>query len=319
MCSMQEHSGSSPDGQPKLVAIVGPTAVGKTALALALAELLPLEVISADSRQVYRHMDIGTAKPTHLERQRVPHHLIDIVNPDEVLTLAQYQEAAFQAIEDTVRRGKVPFLVGGTGLYVHAVVENWQVPRVPPSPALRQELEERARREGALALHRFLAQLDPVAASRIHPNNVRRVIRALEVTLSAGEPITRLQGKGAPRYRTLMIGLSGPRHWLYERADARVDAMIAQGLVAETKRLLDMGYSPSLPAMSGLGYRQICQHLLGHCSLEEAIRRIKAGTHRFIRQQHTWFRLDDPHVEWQMPPFSPERIAERVQRFLTDC
>lgn len=282
----------------RLLAIVGPTAVGKSALALRLAERFHGAIISADSRLIYRGMDIGTAKPTPEERARVPHYLVDILNPDEPFGLAQYQELAYQAIADAHHKGFLPLLVGGTGQYVWAVLEGWSIPRVPPQPALRAELEEQARREGPEALHRRLAELDPTAAARIDPRNVRRVIRALEVCLTAGAPISELQRKSPPPYDTLIIGLQMERAALYARIDARVEQMIAAGLVEEVRGLLAAGYPPDLPAFSSVGYRQIIAYLRGEASLEEAVARIKRDTRRLVHQQSIWFRADDPRIRW---------------------
>ncbi len=287
--------GASPD-RP-LVAIVGPTAVGKSEVALALAERLHGEIVSADSRQIYRGMDIGTAKPTPEERARVPHHLIDVTDPDRPLTLAEYQRMAYAAIEDIHRRGRLPFLVGGTGLYVWAVVEGWEIPPAPPDPELRRALEERARREGPQALYEELRRLDPEAASFIDPRNVRRVIRALEVCYRTGKPFSAQRRKNPPPYRTILIGLTRPRVELYRRIDERVDRMIAQGLVEEVRRLAER-YPWDLPAMTGLGYRQIGAYLRGEIPLEEAIRRIRSATRAFVHHQHNWFRLDDPRIRW---------------------
>ncbi|NPV08911.1 MAG: tRNA (adenosine(37)-N6)-dimethylallyltransferase MiaA [Anaerolineae bacterium] len=308
---------SSPSRGP-LVAIVGPTAAGKTALALDLSHHLDLEVVSADSRQIYRYMDIGTAKPSASEMRLVPHHLVDVVGPDETLTLAQYQELAYRVIDDVLARGRLPLLVGGTGLYVWSVLENWQIPRVSPQPDLRRRLEEEAARHGPEYLHRRLADVDPTAAAGIHPNNLRRIIRALEVFQQTGVPISRLQDRGEPRYRYQVLGVTAPRRELYRRADQRVDAMIERGLVEETRRLLEAGYSPQLPAMSGLGYRQVAEYLAGQYDLSEAIRRIKTCTHRFIRQQHTWFRLDDPRICWFEQPLDPQEVLSVVRLFLED-
>lgn len=281
-----------------LLVIVGPTAVGKTALAVRLGKVLGGEVVSADSRQVYRGMDIGTAKPKAEERAQTPHHLIDIRDPDKPLSLAEYQALAYQAIDDLSARGRLPMLVGGTGQYVHAIVEGWGIPAVPPDETLRAELYAEAEAAGYEALHARLRTLDPVAAKRIDPRNVRRVVRALEVCLVAGRPISKLQHKSSPPYRILQIGLTRPRLVLYQRADDRVDAMIAAGLVDEVRRLVEAGYGWHLPAMSSLGYREIRVHLRGEISLKEAIQRIKRETRRFIRQQYNWFRLSDPHTHW---------------------
>lgn len=288
---------TSPKQLP-LIVIVGPTAVGKTRLALRLAQELGGEVISADSRQVYRGLDIGTAKPTPEQRRRVPHHLIDVIAPDEAFTLAQYQELAYDAIGDVLARGKPPFLVGGTGQYVRAVVEGWGIPRVPPNEELRAELYRQAEVEGEATLHARLREVDPAAAQRIDPRNVRRVIRALEVYLETGHPISELQRKKPPPYRILQIGLTLDRQELYRRIDERVDRMIEEGLVEEVRGLVERGYGYDLPSMSGLGYQQIGLYLRGQVSLEEAIQLIKRHTRRFVRHQYNWFRLDDAAIRW---------------------
>jgi len=282
----------------KLVAIVGPTATGKTALAIALARTMGGEIVGADSRQVYRHMDIGTAKPTPEERSLARDHLIDVVDPDQEFSLAQYLELAVAALEDVWSRGKQPLLVGGSGQYVWALLEGWRVPRLPPQRKLRRELEERAARQGAGALHGELVQVDPKAAARIDPRNVRRVIRALEVHKATGCPISYWQEKGPPPWQTFILGLTCPRQMLYQRIDSRVDAMMEAGLVDEVRALLAMGYSPSLAALSGIGYKQVCQYLAGELDLATAVAQIKTATHRLARQQYTWFRLDDRRIRW---------------------
>jgi len=281
-----------------LITVTGPTAVGKTALALELAEAIGGEIVSADSRLVYRGMDIGTAKPTPAERERVPHHLIDIVDPDQTLTLAEYQRRAYAAIDDIHQRGRVPLLVGGSGQYVRAVVEGWGIPAVPPNPELRAELEACAQEYGTAALHGRLAELDPIAAGRIDHRNVRRVVRALEVTLLTGRPISELQAKSPPPYQVLQIGLTRPRPALYARIDARIEEMMAAGLVDEVRQLVAAGYGWELPAMSGLGYRQIGLYLQGKATLPKAVQLIRKETRRFARQQATWFRLDDSQIHW---------------------
>lgn len=283
---------------PPLLAIVGPTAVGKTAISLQLAAALDGEIVSADSRQIYRGLDIGTDKVSPSQQAQIPHHLLDVVDPDQVLTLAQYQRAAYAAIDDIHRRGRLPLLVGGTGLYVAAVLEGLGIPEVPPDAALRAELESTAAQLGAPALHARLTALDPVAASRIDARNVRRVIRALEVCLVTGQPISELQAATPPPYHIVRVGLTRPRPALYARIDQRVDEMMAQGLLAETQGLLAAGLSPQLPALTGLGYRQMIQHLQGELSYEAAVAAIKQQTRRFVRQQYTWFRLNDPRIAW---------------------
>ncbi len=283
---------------PPLIIILGPTGVGKTELAIKLAQVLGGEIIGADSRQIYRYMDIGTAKPTAEQQALVPHHLIDIAAPDYRLSLAEYQDAAKRAIGDIHQRGLIPFLVGGSGQYITAVEEGWSIPRVPPDPVLRAELERFAADNSAAALHERLQAVDPVAADGIHPNNMRRVIRALEVQMLTGTAISAQQVKRRPPWRIHRLGLQLPRASLYPRVDARVDAMIAAGLVEEVAGLLDMGYDRALPSMSGLGYREIAAHLLDGSPLDEAVERTKFSTHEFIRRQDVWFRGHDNGILW---------------------
>jgi len=282
----------------RLVAIVGPTGVGKSRLALHLAQTFNGEIVSADSRQVYRHMDIGTAKPTRQELSLVPHHLINIVNPDEGFSLAQYQRLAYRAIDDIHQRGKLAILVGGSGLYVWSVVEGWGIPQVPPDLEFRHGLEKKAAEAGKDELYQELMAVDPIAAQRIDWRNVRRVIRAVEVHRGTGTPFSRLQHKQAPPYKTLIIGLTADRAELYRRVDLRVDEMIRLGLVEEVKKLVSMGYDFNLPAMSGIGYRQIGMFLRGELTLAAAIQQIKFETHRLVRHQYTWFQLKDDRILW---------------------
>ena len=282
----------------RLVAIVGPTGVGKSRLALHLAQTSNGEIVSADSRQVYRHMDIGTAKPTRQELSLVPHHLINIVNPDEGFSLAQYQRLAYRAIDDIHQRGKLAILVGGSGLYVWSVVEGWGIPQVPPDLGFRQSLEKKAAEAGKDELYQELMAVDPIAAQKIDWRNVRRVIRAVEVHRGTGAPFSRLQHKQAPPYKTLIIGLTADRAELYRRVDLRVDEMIRLGLVEEVKKLVSMGYDFNLPAMSGIGYRQIGMFLRGELTLAAAIQQIKFETHRLVRHQYTWFQLKDDRILW---------------------
>jgi len=296
-----------------LIAILGPTAVGKSALAIQLAKEFRGEIVSADSRLVYRGMDIGTAKPSAEEQRVAPHHLIDLVNPDEPFTLAEYQPLAYSTIAGIHARGNMPFLVGGTGLYVRAVLEGLSIPRVKPNLERRTELE----RVDAALLYTRLQELDPIAAARIDPKNKRRIIRAIEVTESAGTPISELQKLDAPNYRVLRIGLTMPRDQLYERINARVDQMIAHGLIAEVQGLIDRGYSADLSSMSGLGYRQIAAYLHGKTSRDEAIRILKRDTRRFVHHQYSWFRLNDPRIQWfdvNAPSYG--NIRDSVAQFL---
>jgi tRNA dimethylallyltransferase len=298
---------------PRLVAIVGPTGVGKSALALRLAQTFDGVIISADSRQVYRLMDIGTAKPIPEEQTLVPHQLIDIINPDVAFSLAEYQELAFRAITSAQRQGKQPFLVGGTGQYVWSVLENWAIPRVPPDHHFRQALEARATRGEAVALYHELQLLDQKAASRIDPRNVRRVIRALEIQQTGK---LHLEAKQPPLCDNLIIGLTLERQELYQRIDARVDAMMTSGLVTEVKKLMDAGYSLQMASMSGIGYRQIGLYLTGAISLTEAVNLIKTESHRFVRQQYNWFKLEDNRINWfEAQGNAPEAL---IKRFLAD-
>jgi tRNA dimethylallyltransferase len=280
-----------------IIAIVGPTATGKSALAIELALALGGEIVSADSRQVYRYMDIGTAKPSREDRAKVSHYLVDIIDPNENFTLATYQELAFKAIADIQGRNKLALLVGGSGLYVRAVTGGLGIPKVAPDPELRRKLEQRVAQEGHQTLYSELQKIDPQAAEKIDSRNVRRVIRALEVCITAGVPFSQLK-QSSPELPTLTIGLTTSREDLYKRIDSRVDDMIERGLVDEVQSLLDRGYPPELPAMSGLGYKQIVAHLKGETALDEAIQRIKYETHRFARNQYAWFRPKDEHIHW---------------------
>jgi len=277
-----------------LVVIAGPTGIGKTTLAVALVAALasqsPAEIISADSRQIYRTMDIGTAKPSPAERAAAPHHLIDIVNPDQTLSMAEYQAMAYAAIDSIHARGKIPLLVGGTGQYITAVLEGWRTPEVPPNPVLRAELEGFAAEQGAQALFERLRNLDPESGARMDPYNVRRTIRALEVCIETGRPFSAQRQKQPPLYRTLEIGLTIERESLYTRLDARIDQMMADGLLDEVRTLHEHGYDWRLPSMSGLGYRQLGAYLRAETTLDAAITAIKHATHLFVRRQYTWFR-----------------------------
>lgn len=281
-----------------LVVIVGPTGVGKTEVAIELAERLEGEIVSADSRLFYRGMNIGTAKPTPAQQARVPHHLIDIAEPDQIWSLAMFQERAQQVIREIHARRRLPFLVGGTGQYVRAVTQGWTIPKVEPNPQLREALETWAYQLGATGLHNRLAILDPAAAEKIDPRNLRRVVRALEVTLSTGHRFSEQRQQGKAPFRCLMLGLNRPRSELYARIDQRVDTMIDTGLEAEVSGLLERGFSPDLPSLSAIGYAEIIDYLRGRCSLEEAIASIKRNTRIFVRRQANWFKPDNPQIHW---------------------
>ncbi|MBL8055811.1 MAG: tRNA (adenosine(37)-N6)-dimethylallyltransferase MiaA [Anaerolineales bacterium] len=304
---------------PSVIFLVGPTAVGKTALALALAERLPAEIVSADSRYLYRGLDIGTAKPTPAERARVPHHLIDVTTPDQPWTLADVQQAAAAAIADILARGRRPLVVGGTGQYIRALLEGWQAPGGAPAPELRAALEADLVRGGVAALAERLRALDPASAEQVDLRNPRRVIRALEVVLSTGESFAAQRRKQPPAWTALQIGLSRPRPELYARIDGRIDAMLAAGLVAEVRGLAERGYGWELPAMTALGYRQIGAHLRGECDLAEAVRRLRHDTRVFVRRQANWFKPADPDLHWWEagrtdPAELAEWLAARLER-----
>lgn len=300
-----------------LVALLGPTAVGKTALSLALAQRFQGEIVSADSRLIYKTMDIGTAKPTLAEQTIVPHHLIDLCWPNEPLSVAEYQRFAYATIDDIHARAHIPFLVGGTSLYVRAVVEGLMIPEVPPNPQLRAELEEELAVKGREALFERLQMLDPATAAVIDALNPRRLLRALEIVITTGRSKVELEGSNPPPYNILQIGLMRPREELYERIDQRVVQMVEDGLVAETQRLMDAGYAPILPAMTSLGYREMSAYLRGEMSLVAAIERVQLETHRFVRHQMTSLRKMT-EVEWFDLGEGQSELAifERVERFL---
>ncbi|MFA5316696.1 MAG: tRNA (adenosine(37)-N6)-dimethylallyltransferase MiaA [Dehalococcoidales bacterium] len=302
----------------KLLAVVGPTATGKSELALRLARKFDGEIVSADSRQVYRHLDIGTAKPSGGMVALVPHHLFSIIDPDESFSLAEYQMLAYQSVADIQEHNHLPLLVGGSGQYVWAVLEGWQIPRVPPDTAYRHELEMAAENDKD-SLYRKLLEIAPEAGAKIDRRNVRRVIRALEVHQNPEmNPVNKPRRKETP-FKTIIIGLTAPRAELYHRIDQRVERMVADGLVEEVARLMKMGYQGQLPALSGIGYRQIIQHLTGEVSLPVAIQQIKSDTHRYVRQQYNWFRLQDERIRWFNICEKPENaIEELVDRFLEE-
>jgi len=300
-----------------LVAVIGPTAAGKSQLALHLAQNFQGEIVNADSRQVYRYMDIGTAKPSHAELSLIRHHLVDLINPDESFSLAIYQRLAFEAIEDIQRRNELPLLVGGSGLYVWSVIEGWKIPPVPPNAEFRQGLEKRAKEKGGYALFQELQKVDPVAATTIMPGNLRRIIRALEIFQKTGRPVSELWQKQPPPYPILIIGLTMQRDNLYRRVDSRVDEMIKQGLVDEVKDLIAKGYGLDLPSMSGIGYKQIARFIQGEMDLTTAIEHIKKETHRFARHQYAWFRPGDARIHWLNEYDDvPKEAANLVASFL---
>jgi tRNA dimethylallyltransferase len=283
---------------PPLIIIVGPTAVGKTEISIQLAERLEGEIVSADSRLFYRGMDIGTAKPSLEQRRRVPHHLIDVADPRTTWSLALFQQAAAEVIEGILARRHLPMLVGGTGQYIHAVTHGWTPPITSPDTHLRAQLEARAESEGHQALHAELQKLDPAAAGKIDPRNVRRTVRALEVIRLTGRKFSEQSGQAESPYRLLTIGLSRPRPEIYARVDARIESMFSAGLLDEVRRLLDSGCSPDLPTMSAIGYRECVSVLAGRMEVEEAKSEMRRLTRIFVRRQANWFKLDDPSIHW---------------------
>ena len=301
--------------KPFLILIVGPTAVGKTEIAIQLAERHNGEIVSADSRLFYRGMDIGTAKPSREEQARVPHHLIDIANPDEILSLAVFQQKAHEIIADIHTRNNLPFLVGGTGQYVRAVTEGWTPPEVKPDEHLRDELTRQKDENGIYWLHEKLRTLDPAAAEKIDARNFRRTIRALEVILTTGKKFSEQRGQTDSPYHLITIGLMRPRVELYVRVDARIDSMFASGFLGEVKGLLERGYSPALPTMSAIGYRECVQVLEGKIKLEEAQQAIRRMTRIFVRRQANWFKESDPNILW----FKVENgVLERIEAHIRE-
>ena len=284
-----------------VVLIVGPTAVGKTALALELANELNAEIISADSRLFYRGMDIGTAKPTPEELQSVPHHLVDMVDPHETWSLALFQRKAKAIILNLQEKGKLPFVVGGTGQYVRALTEGWQIPPQKPDEALREAINKWAEEMGGEALHAKLATLDPQAAEKIDWRNRRRTVRALEVIFKTGKPFSQQRTKAPLPYQYKMIGLKRERPELYARIDARIEQMLADGLEDEVRGLMAQGYGMHTPAMSAIGYREMSTYIRGEISLEEAVMLIKRNTRKFVRRQANWFKESDPKIRWFEP------------------
>jgi tRNA dimethylallyltransferase len=286
--------------KPVVVAIVGATATGKSSLALYLAGALPGEIVSVDSRLLYRGMDIGTAKPSPEDRARIRHHLIDVAEPDETWSLARYQQAVYETVP-RIPAGRVPVLVGGTGQYMRAVLEGWKPPERAFDSAIRSRLEAEAREGGGPELVRRLKHLDPASAERIDPRNLRRVIRALEVYEVTGRPADEQRGREPPAFDAVRLGLTLPRVDLYLKIDRRIDAMIEAGLVEEVRGLLARGYHRQLPSMSAIGYREIAAHLAGELTLAEAVQRMRQATRRLVRHQANWFRESDTSIQWFTP------------------
>jgi len=284
---------------PPVILLAGPTAVGKTQLALEIAHRLGTEIINCDSMQVYRYMEIGTAKPTPEERALVAHHLLDVADPDEPFDAARYAELARPVIESLRNRGKVPLIVGGTGLYMK-VLTRGICPAAPRDPAIREQLRRELEEHGLERLYQELGRVDPEAGRRLHPHDRQRVLRALEVQRLTGIPLSCWQSQHRFQqtiYRTVKIFLYRDRNVLYERINRRVRQMLEQGLVAEVRRLLAMGYGPELKSMQAVGYKQLAAHLLGACPLASAVTDMERATRHYARRQLTWFR-GDPEFRW---------------------
>lgn len=306
-----------------VVVIVGPTAVGKSRIAVEVAKAFETEVLTADSRQVYRGMDVGTDKPASEERQAVPHRLIDLVDPDESFNAGLYRRQAIDEIERLYRDCRLPLVVGGTGLYVRTLLKGLcEAPQADPimRKALRQEAED----QGYDRLYARLVDVDPVIAARLHPRDESKVIRALEVYQLSGRRMSEFQqehGFAERPYATLMIGLNRDRDMLYRRIEGRIDWQLAHGLIEETKQLLAQGYQRDSAAMKGLGYRQVAEHLAGEYDAAEMVRRFKRDTRHFSKRQMTWFRKE-PGIQWLMieesesVPHTTTRVIEQIDQFL---
>ena len=296
---------------PKVIVIVGPTASGKTSLGIRLAKKFNGEIVSADSRQIYRGLDIGTAKPTLKEQQAIPHHLIDVKYPNQSYTAAEYKKGCLKAVRQILKKNKLPIIVGGTGLYIKAVVDNLTIPKVEADPLLRKELEQELQDRGLSFLYGKLIKIDPEAAYIVDPHNPRRVIRALEIAIGAKKPFSQTRRQGKPLFDFLQIGISWPKEKLRERIGKRIDMMIKEGLVDEVRNLVKK-YPARTHAFEAIGYREIINHLQGELSLEKAVELTKGNTWRYAKRQMTWFRKDK-NIHW----ISNQREAESpVREFL---
>ena len=316
---MPPSNRASQTAHSPVVFVVGPTASGKSRLALFLAQRFDGEIINADSRQVYRRMDIGTAKPSLAEQAQAPHHLLDICDPGENFNLACFMSRATTAIDDIHGRGRLPIVAGGSGQYVWGLLDGWQVPATPPQPQFRRDMLEEAQRNGPMSVYRQLQEADPDRAAQLDPRNLRRVIRALEVhhfRQPSGSPPAQ---ERRPLENCLIVGLTMPREELYRRIDRRVDRMQSSGLLEEAQGLSDKGYQLGQGPLSSPGYRELGQYLASEISLEEAVQRTKFQTHRLARRQYTWFKLQDPRINW-VDGSDPEvaiQAADLVAAFLS--
>ena len=302
--------------KPEIIIICGPTGIGKTSITIKLAKQFSGEVIGADSMQIYRHMDIGTAKPTASEISEVKHHMIDIVNPDEAFDAAKFSTKADEMIKDFAKRDIIPFVAGGTGLYIKSLVDGL-FRLTPADPKILKRLEIEAEEKGLESLHNRLSICDPDSATRIHFNDSFRIIRALEVFETTGKPISTYHAEhnfADRKYRVLKIGLKMERELLYERINRRVDIMLDEGLLKEVESLIDKGYSPSLKAMKSLGYRHMAEYISGETSWDEAVRTLKRDTRRYAKRQLTWFRADS-EIIW-IEPDNIDKASKIIKNFL---
>ncbi len=301
----------------KIVAIAGPTASGKTALALKIAERFDGEVVSCDSMQIYRHMDVGTAKPSIEEMERVPHHMIDIVEPSENYSVADFVEKARECIDDIIDRGKLPVLAGGTGLYMDSIIENIEFGDFGSDQEFRREMERLAAQQGNEAVHKLLEEKDPEAAEKIHPNNVRRVIRALEVCRLTGKTFTQvnMESRRQKMYDALIFAIDTEREVLYERINARVDRMLEEGLFEEVQGLKSMGIRKEHTAMQAIGYKELMEVLDGECGFDEAVEKIKQESRRYAKRQLTWFKRNKD-IHW-VSVASDEDVKKVLEKCFT--
>jgi tRNA dimethylallyltransferase len=287
-----------PDLEQPVIFIIGPTASGKTSLSIQLAKRFDSEIISADSRYFYRKMDIGTAKPSNEELGKVKHYLIDIADPDETVSVAEFKQTVTEIISTLHQRKKIPFVVGGTGQYIHAIIKNWKMPEIEADQKLRTILEKFAEEHGKLRLFEFLEKFDPDSARIIDYRNVRRTIRAVEVMLKTGQKFSTQRSKESSPFSKKIIGIHWTREVLYQRIDQRIEMMIENGFIDEVRTLLELNYSPKLPSMSAIGYREIVAFIRGEITLDEAIVLMKRNSREYVRRQANWFKVNDPEIKW---------------------
>lgn len=296
-----------------LIIIIGPTAVGKTEVSINLAEELNGEIISADSRLFYRGMNVGTAKPSSADQNHIKHFLIDVADIDETWSLALFQEAVFRIADEIRGRGNIPFMVGGTGQYVRAIIEGWCVPPQEPNSELREKIQLWGYEIGSEKIHEKLQILDPIAAEKIEPRNMRRTIRALEVIFSTGRLFSTQRDRKPIDFQYKLIGLLRDRKELYQRIDKRINCMFRDGLLEEVQTILDEGFERNLPSLSAIGYKEAIALLHGEIDQEEAIRLIKRRTRQYVRRQANWFKESDPKIQWfKMKPGVNEAIKSFI-------